>query len=113
MGLWMGLGAVIFAWISTHTDNHFMEKLNQPAYGFEVLLFTGAALLFALMALRSAIPGRPLGTRVTALASIFVSAGELLLIVGAPIRLTQPLSEFLRVGLPASTLSLHSRHCRG
>jgi hypothetical protein len=99
-GLWMALGAVIFAWIGTHTDNPFMEKLTQPAYAFEVFLFAGAALIFAVMALRSAIPGRLLGAREATLASVFVSAGALLLMVGEPIRTTEPLGEFLRIGLP-------------
>jgi hypothetical protein len=102
MGLWAALEAGILAWIITHTDNPFMAKLAQPVYSLELFLFTGAALMFAAMALRSAIPGRILGAHSAALGSVFVSAGTLLVIVGEPTRTSEFLGEFLRVGLPCA-----------
>jgi hypothetical protein len=102
MGLWTALGAGILACIVTHTDNPFMAKLAQPVYAPELFFFTGAALTFAAMALRSAIPGRILGARSATLASVFVSAGALLVIMGEPTRTSESLGEFLRVGLPCA-----------
>jgi hypothetical protein len=105
MGLWITLEVGILAWVSTHTDNHLMERLARPIYVIEIVLFVTAALIFAVMALRSAIPGRILGVYEATLAGALLVAGTLLVIAGQPIRTTESLSEFLRVGLPCVYLT--------
>lgn len=102
MGLWTALGMGILAWFITHTDNTFMVRFIQPVYASEICLFAGAAVIFAIMALRSAIPGRILGVFEAMLASVFVAAGVLLVIVGEPMRTSESLAEFLRIGLPCA-----------
>jgi hypothetical protein len=99
MGLLMALEVGILAWVITHTNNPLRARLAHPIYAFEVLLFAGAALVFAVMALRSAIPGRILGAREATLAGTFVTAGVVLLMLGQPMSTSEPLAEFLSAGL--------------
>jgi hypothetical protein len=105
MGLLIALEVGILAWVIAHTNNPPRARLAQPIYSFEVLLFAGAALVFAVMALRSAIPGRILGAREATLAGIFVTAGVVLLMFGQPMSTSEPLAEFLRAGLRCAYLT--------
>src|SRR5258708_38818721 len=57
LALWMLLEVGVLAWVVTHTDNDFLPKLKQgPAYAIEIVFFVGAAMISAILALRSAIP---------------------------------------------------------
>src|SRR6266851_3589159 len=73
--VWMFLGVGVLAWAGTHTTNRFIAKLSQPAYAFEVIFFAAAAIISAMLALRSAIPGRTLRTSEALLATGLVIAG--------------------------------------
>jgi hypothetical protein len=70
-GLWLILEVGVLAWVGTHTLNDFMRKLEAPQYMLEVALFGAAAIVAAIIALRSAIPGRQ------------VRAGEIAFILGS------------------------------
>jgi hypothetical protein len=86
--------------------NSFIARLVQPVYVVEILLFTVAAAIFGLMALRSAIPGRTLGAHEATLAGVLVAAGAVLVTIGEPLRTTEPLAEFVRAGLPCARFTL-------
>jgi hypothetical protein len=105
MGPLMVLEVGTLAAIITHTNNPVAAKLAQPIYTFEVLLFAAAAVVFAVMALRSAIPGRILGAQGAILAGMFVTAGVLLLVIGQPMSSTEPLAEFLSIGLRCACMT--------
>lgn len=98
LGLWLLLEALVFAWVLSLTSNHFWLKLQHaPTYALEVVLFAGAAILSALLALRAAIPGRRLGQGEIALSAGLMLAGTALL-MGQPGRTDYPLSQFIQVG---------------
>src|SRR5271163_6792 len=59
--------AVLIIAMSTGDPIHFY-RLKGPLYSLEVLSSSVAALIFAALALRSAIPGRPLSAREVGLA---------------------------------------------
>ena len=101
----MVLEVGILAAVITHSSNPVAAKLAQPIYAFEVLLFAAAAVVFAAMALRSAIPGRILGAQGAILAGTFVTAGMLLLVIGQPMSSTEPLAEFLSIGLRCACMT--------
>jgi hypothetical protein len=105
MGLLITLEIGILAWVITHTNSSLGARLAHPIYAFEVLLFAGAALVFAVMALRSAIPGRILGAREAILAGTFITAGGLLLMFGQPMSTIEPLAQFLSAGLRCACLT--------
>src|SRR5260370_29368891 len=63
LGIWILLEVGVLAWVVTHTDNDFIQKLRQPVYAIEILFFAAAAIISATLALRSAIPGRVLQLR--------------------------------------------------
>lgn len=97
LGLWLLLQLALLGWVATHTHNDFMRKLEAPRYLLEVVLFAAAAVLAALIALRSTIPGTP--ARMSVLASTL-----LLLLAGVALLMTQPLdtgyllSQFIDLG---------------
>jgi hypothetical protein len=97
LGLWLLLEALVFAWVLTHTSNHFWRKLHAPAYSLEVVLFAAAAIFSARLALRAAIPGRRLRQGEIALSAGLMLAGTALL-MGQPMRTVYPLSQFIQVG---------------
>jgi hypothetical protein len=99
VGIWLALEVAVLAWVVTHTNNPFMEKLAQPIYAIEIVFFAGAATILAVLALRSAIPGRTLRAGEAALAVSLLVAGTVLLILAAPVSTASGLSEFLRLGL--------------
>ena len=100
LALWMLLEVGALAWVVTHTDNDFLPKLKQrPAYAIEIVFFVAAAMISAILALRSAIPGRPLHAAETILGVTLVLAGIVLITVSAPIRIDYQLQEFLHLGL--------------
>jgi hypothetical protein len=99
VGAWLALEVAVLAWVVTHTSNRFMEKLTQPIYAIEIVFFVGAATLLALLALRSAIPGRTLRAGEVALAVSLLAAGTVLLMLAEPVSTALGLSEFLRLGL--------------
>jgi len=98
LGLWLLLQVAVLGWVASHTPNDFMRKLESTRYLLEVVLFAGTAILAAVIALRSAIPGRPV--RISELGGILVLllAGSGL-VMTQPIRTAYPLSEFVSVGL--------------
>src|ERR1700739_4870191 len=85
VGGWLALEVAVLAWAVTHTSNRFMEKLTRPIYAIEIVFFVGAATLLALLALRSAIPGRTLRAGEVALAASLLAAGTVLLVLGEPV----------------------------
>jgi hypothetical protein len=97
LGLWLILEALVLAWVVTHTHNDFMTKLEGPRYLMEVVLFAGAAIGAALIALRSAIPGRRLRATEIGVTIGMVLAGTGLVIM-QPLSTGYPLSEFISVG---------------
>ena len=99
LGLWMLLEIGVLVWVMTHTDNHFLHKLKQPVYANEIVLFAGAAIISAILALRSTIPGRALRADEAVLGATLVLAGMVLLTVGEPMRTGYPVAEFLHLGL--------------
>jgi hypothetical protein len=99
LGLWMLSAVGLLAWIATHTDNDFLHKLEHPAYAGEIIFFAAAAIIYAVMALRSAIPGRPLGAIEATLAFALVVAGTAFVTAAEPMNTGNPLSEFARAGL--------------
>ncbi len=105
--LWMLLEVGVLAWVITHTDNDFLPKLeHRPAYALEIVLFVAAAMISAILALRSAIPGRPLRAAETILGVTLVLAGIVLITVSAPIRIDYQLQEFLHLGLRCASETL-------
>src|SRR5258707_2764922 len=87
LALWMLLEVGVLAWVITHADNDFLPKLkHRPAYAIEIAFFVGAAIISAILALRSAIPGRPLRAAESVLGVTLVLAGIVLITVSAPIR---------------------------
>jgi len=100
LALWMLLDVGVLAWVITHTDNDFLLKLeHRPAYALEIVFFVGAAMISAILALRSAIPGRPLSAGETILGVTLVLAGVVLITVSAPIRTGYLVQEFMHLGL--------------
>lgn len=95
--LWLVLQAAVLAWAVSHTPNDFMRKLEIPRYLLEVALFAGAAIIMAAIALRSAIPGRPVRTSELVIALLLLLAGTGLLLT-QPMRTGYPLSVFIGVG---------------
>jgi hypothetical protein len=97
LGLWLVLQVMLLAWAASHTPNDFMNKLTGPRYLLEVALFAGSAILAAVIALRCAIPGRPLRIGELAITVALLAAGTALLIT-QPLRTAYPLSQFIAVG---------------
>jgi hypothetical protein len=97
LGLWLILEAAVLVWVTTHTPNDFIKKLQSPRYLLEVVLFAGAAIGAALIALRSAIPGRQVRIATAGITIGMLLAGTALLIT-QPQRTGYPLGEFIRVG---------------
>jgi hypothetical protein len=99
LALWMLLEVGVLGWVVTHTDNDFLHKLKQPVYAIEIVFFAGAAIISAILALRSTIPGRTLRVDEAILGAALVLAGTALLTLGEPIRTGYQLGEFLHIGL--------------
>ena len=99
LGFWMLLEVSILAWVVTHNDTDFLHRLKQPVYAIEIVFFAGAAILSAILALRSTIPGRTLRASETVLGVALVLAGTALLTLSEPIRTGYRLAEFLQLGL--------------
>jgi hypothetical protein len=105
VGLWMALEAVIITLIIVREPGSITTRISQPIYAPEILLFIAAALIFALMALRSALPGRVLGALDAMIAGILALAGTVLVMVGEPATTSQQLREFMRVGLSCACMT--------
>jgi hypothetical protein len=99
LGAWLALEVAVLAWVVVHTNNRFMDKLIQPTYGMEIVFFTAAAIILAVLALRSAVPGRSLNAGQAAIAVALIVAGTVLVTMAEPVSTTSSLSEFLRLGL--------------
>jgi hypothetical protein len=97
-GLWLILEVGVLAWVGTRTHNDFMRKLEAPQYMLEVALFGAAAIVAAIIALRSAIPGRQVraGEIAFVLAPVLAGIG---LVFTEPLRTGYPLAEFILTGL--------------
>jgi hypothetical protein len=98
LALWLLQEFAILAWVVTHTSNDLVLKLQRPGYALEAALFAAAAVLSAVLALRTAIPGRNARSSEIALLLILTAAGTALL-AGEPVRTSYQLSEFVRAGL--------------
>ena len=99
LGLWLLLEGGVLAWVLTHTDNDFLHKLKHPVYAIEIVFFAGAAVISAILALRSTIPGRTLRASEAMLGAALVLSGTVFITVSGPIRTGYQLAEFLHVGL--------------
>ena len=97
--VWMLLEVSILAWVITHNDNDFLHRLAHPVYAIEIVFFAAAAIISALMALQSTIPGRPVRAREIAMGSALVLAGTLLVMTAEPVRTGYQLGTFVQVGL--------------
>src|SRR5260370_36025960 len=94
LGIWILLEVGVLAWVVTHTDNDFIQKLRQPVYAIEILFFAAAAIISATLALRSAIPGRVLRASEGELASVLVLAAAALVTSAKSLKTTNLLAEF-------------------
>jgi len=99
LAIWMALEIGILMCVMTGSSGNVIERLKEPAYAMEVLFFGFAAVILAMLALRSAIPGRYLSAREAMLAGLLALAGALLITLAAPMDMTRPVAEFVRVGL--------------
>jgi hypothetical protein len=99
VALWMVMEISVAAWAIGHTSNHFAQKLTNPVYVIEIVFFVVAAIIFAVFAFRSAIPGRTLPATGATLAGVFVLAGTIVLTMAAPIDTAGHLGDFVRSGL--------------
>ena len=57
LGLWLLLEALVLLWVATHTGNDFVRKLGHLDYALEVMFFSAAATLAAMLALRTGHSG--------------------------------------------------------
>jgi hypothetical protein len=99
LGIWILLEVGVLAWVVTHTDNDFIQKLRQPVYTIEILFFAAAAIISATLALRSAVPGRALRASEATLAAVLLLAGAVLVTVAEPVITANLLADFMRTGL--------------
>jgi hypothetical protein len=102
LGIWILLEVGVLAWVVTHTDNDFIQKLRQQVYAIEILFFAAAAIISAILALRSAVPGRALRASEATLAAVLVLAGAALVTAAEPMNTPNPLGDFVRAGLPCA-----------
>jgi hypothetical protein len=98
LAFWLLLESALFAWVVTHTSNDFMLKFYRLDYAFEVAFFAVAAVLSAMLALRTAIHGRKARSSEIALFIMLTVSGTALL-AGEPVRASYQLSEFVHAGL--------------
>ncbi len=98
LAFWLTLEAAVLTWVVAHTTNDFVVKLHRPGYAFEVACFAAAAMLAAMLALRTAIPGRRGRASEIALFIILVLVGTTLL-VAEPVSTNYQLGDFIRSGL--------------
>ncbi len=105
LGLWLLLQVAVLGWVASHTPNDFTRKLESPRYLLEVVLFAATAILAAVIALRSAIPGRPvrIGEFGGIVVLLLTGSG---LVMTQPMRSAYPLSEFVSVGLGCCDVDL-------
>ena len=97
-GLWLILEIAVLVWVGIHAHNDFIRKLRAPRYMLEVALFGAASIGAAIIALRSAIPGRRARAGEPAFVLALVLAGTRL-IMTQPLRTGYPLTEFIVTGL--------------
>jgi hypothetical protein len=98
LALWIMLELGVLTWSMSHTSNHFEQKLANPVYVTEIVFFAAAAIISAVLALRSAIPGRVLRPSQAALAAALVLAATIVLTVATPADTVNRLSDFARTG---------------
>jgi hypothetical protein len=101
LGGWLLLDLAVAAWVVTHTRVAFMTKLRWPGYALELAIFGGAAILAAVLAFRSAIPGRG-PRRIEIGVVVILTLGGSLILASTPARLDYLLSNFVRTGLPCA-----------
>jgi len=96
--LWIVMEVSILAWVMSHTTNNFVAKMAHPAYAIQIVFFTTAAIIYAELALKSAIPGRTLSAKEATMATVLVLVGTIILITAQPMATSDPLSDFARNG---------------
>jgi hypothetical protein len=89
----------VLAWVATHTTNHFTTKLTHPGYVIEVVFFAAGAIISAVLALRSAIPGRTLSASEATIAGALMLTGTIVVAISQPMITSNPLGDFVRTGL--------------
>ena len=99
LGLWAALEMGVLVWTTSHTTNSFVAKLSHPVYIIEIALFATAAIIAAALALKSAVPGRRLSASEAMMAAALVLAGTIIVATARPIDTSNPLSDFMRIGL--------------
>jgi hypothetical protein len=104
LGAWLLLDLVVAAWVVTHTRVAFAAKLRWPSYALELAIFGGAAMLAAILALRSAVPGRD-PRRIEVGLLVILAVGGSLLLASTPVRSDYLLSNFVRTGLPCAYMT--------
>lgn len=98
LALWMLIEIGILAWVISKTTNNFVARLPHPSYSIEIVLFATTAMIFAALALKSAIPGRMLSAKEVIMAGSLAIAGIAVLIMAQPIATSDPLGDFARSG---------------
>jgi hypothetical protein len=101
LAIWLLLDLAIAAWVVAHKHVGLMTRLSWLSYDLELATFGGAALLAAVLALRSAIPGREPRKIEIGLIALTAVVGSLLL-AGTPARSDYRLSTFISTGLPCA-----------
>jgi len=99
LALWAVVEVGVLAWVMNHTTNHFVAKLSHPVYVMEIVFFATAAIISAASALKSAIPGRKLSASEVTIATTLVLAGTIVVAIAQPMDTSNPLSDFVRIGL--------------
>jgi Negative regulator of sigma F len=96
--LWIVMEVGILAWVMSHTTNNFVAKMAHPAYAIQIVFFTTAAIIYAELALKSAIPGRTLSAKDATMATALVLVGTVLLIIAQPMATSDRLGDFAKNG---------------
>ena len=102
LAIWIALETgVLLVVLHNHHRTDLAQQFTNPWYVFGVAGFALAGALGALLALRSAIPGRePRGIELAALVVLTIASAMVLL--HEPISLVMPIGTFIHQGLPCA-----------
>jgi hypothetical protein len=92
--LWMLIEVGILVWVISHTKHNFVARLTHPAYAIGIVFFAAAAMICAVLALRSAIPGRMLSAKGVIVAIALALVGTLVLVMAQPMATSDSLGDF-------------------
>ncbi len=97
--LWLLLDTVLLLWIISHAARNYPARLIHPAYLSELLLFLAAAVMFAMLGLRSAIPGRTRRGAIVCVALVAVVGAIVAMAVANPPASSVTLGRFAAIGV--------------